>query len=94
MPIYVYRADSAAGCDHCRDGFEVLQKLGDAPVQRCPKCLASVDKVVTAASLASPAPSLSDRNVEQHGFTRYRKLEHGVYEKTAGTGPDIIRNDD
>jgi putative FmdB family regulatory protein len=92
VPIYIYQAASGTGCDHCRDGFEILQKLHDAPLERCPQCLAPLKKVVGAPSLSSSSPALSDNNVERHGFTRYRKLERGVYEKTAGAGPRIIRD--
>ena len=92
MPIYVYRAKSEAGCERCLAGFEILQKLGDAPLNECPHCLAPVAKVISAPNLAANAPSLSDENVGKHGFTRYRKLEKGVYEKTAGKGPDLIKD--
>ena len=87
VPIYVYQPDAGSGCEHCRSGFEILQKLRDAPLEHCPRCLAPLRKVVGAPSLSNSSPSLSDHNVERHGFTRYRKLERGVYEKTAGTGP-------
>jgi hypothetical protein len=49
---------------------------------------------VTAANLASPAPSLKEDNLGKHGFTQYRKIEKGVYEKTIGQGPDIISDKD
>lgn len=94
MPIYVYQPASGSGCEHCRDGVEVLQKLHDAALEQCPQCLGPLKKVVGAPNLSSAAPSLSDRSVERHGFTRYRKLERGVYEKTAGAGPRIIRDED
>ncbi len=90
MPIYEYRPTSDDSCSHCREGFERLQKIDDPPAGRCPKCQARVARVVTAPNLASSTPSLQTDNLEKHGFTQYRKLEKGVYEKTAGTGPPII----
>lgn len=92
MPIYVYRAESKAGCPHCQAGFEVLQRLGEAPLEECPRCLAPIAKLISAPNLSTSGPSLSDENVGKHGFTRYRKLDKGVYEKTAGRGPDLIRD--
>ena len=39
MPTYVYEAaDAGKACDKCRDGFEVVQKLGDAKLETCPVC--------------------------------------------------------
>ncbi|CAB3750798.1 FmdB family zinc ribbon protein [Paraburkholderia solisilvae] len=44
MPIYAYR------CESCGFGKDVLQKLSDAPLTRCPECGADAfRKQVTAA---------------------------------------------
>jgi len=94
MPIYVYRPISKNQCEHCEGGFDHLQKLDDEPLAGCPECAAPVEKLITAANLASSAPSLKEDNIEQHGFTQYRKVEKGVYEKTAGKGPDLITGDE
>ena len=90
MPIYVYRPTTPDQCDHCEGGFEHLQKLDDEILSFCPECSAAVERVITAANLASPSPSLKEDNIEKHGFTQYRKVEKGVYEKTAGKGPAMI----
>lgn len=94
MPIYVYQAAADGGCDHCRNGFEKLQKLRDDPLSQCPHCLGPVTKVVSAPNLASAGADLSEKNIEQHGFTQYRKVEKGVYEKTAGKGPGLLSDKD
>ena len=93
MPIYVYKASTMTACGHCRDQFEVMQKLREPPLAVCPDCGAAVKRLITAPHIASSGPSLSEDNIERHGFTQYRKLEKGVYEKTAGKGPDIISDD-
>ena len=90
MPIYVYKPIEFSECDHCENGFEHLQKMNDSPLTECPECSISVKRVITAANIASSAPSLSEDNIAKKGFTQYKKLEKGVYEKTAGKGPDII----
>ena len=94
MPNYVYRPKNKSQCDHCEDGFDHLQKLDDEPLTSCPECEAPVEKLITAANLASSVPSLKEGNIEQHGFTQYRKVEQGVYEKTAGKGPGLITGDE
>ena len=94
MPIYVYRATNIEHCEHCKDEFEHLQKLDEAALTSCPECFAPVERVVTAANLASSSPSLKEDNIAKHGFTQYRKVEKGVYEKTAGKGPGMISSKD
>jgi putative FmdB family regulatory protein len=92
MPIYVYQAGPDEQCQHCSDGFECLQKLGDAPLTACPECNAPIFRAVTAANLAALSPSLKAENLSKHGFTQYKKVEKGVYEKTAGKGPKLIKD--
>jgi len=67
-----------------------MQKLSDDPLACCPECYSPVRRKISRPNLASPAPSLSESNLEKHGFTQFRKVEKGVYEKTAGKGPDFI----
>lgn len=92
MPIYVYQCAKEPGCTHCRGGFEKLQKLSAAPLERCPECHGPVHRVIGAPHIASQGENLSESHIARHGFTQYRKLEKGVYEKTAGKGPDLIKD--
>jgi putative FmdB family regulatory protein len=93
MPIYEYRALSA-GCATCSRGFDRLQRLADAELTQCPDCGAAVQRVISAPSLAiGGAHLLKEKKVGDAGFTRYEKIGKGVYEKTAGKGPDIITGD-
>jgi putative FmdB family regulatory protein len=90
MPIYEYQAAGQDSCDYCKAGFDIMQKLADEPLKLCPECHSPVRRKISRPNLASPAPSLSKENIEKHGFTQFRKVEKGVYEKTAGKGPDFI----
>lgn len=45
MPIYEYE------CDDCKHRTELLQKLSDPPLEKCPECGSTVRKVVSAAGL-------------------------------------------
>ena len=90
MPIYEYQADGQDSCDYCVSGFDVMQKLSDQPLKFCPECHNPVHRKISRPNLASPAPSLSKESIEKHGFTQFRKVEKGVYEKTAGKGPEFI----
>lgn len=93
MPIYEYRPAGQQHCTFCVDGFELLRKIKDPPLERCPECGAPIERRLSAPNLARSAPSLSESNIEKHGFTQYRKVDKGVYEKTAGKGPEFISDD-
>jgi len=93
MPIYEYEASSEQHCDYCSAGFELLRKLSEPELDRCPKCDAPVIRKISAPNLGGSGPSLDSTNIEKHGFTQYKKAGNGVYEKTAGKGPDVINKD-
>ena len=94
MPIYVYQAQGAKSCPHCTGPFELIQKINEQRLTSCPQCGAPVKRIITPPNLARAGPSLAEDNIEKHGFTRFRKVEKGVYEKTAGKGPDFITDKD
>jgi putative FmdB family regulatory protein len=93
MPIYEYKPKLVNHCSFCSQGFEIISKINDAKLLVCPECGADVERVISAPSLAKASPSLDKANLEKHGFTQYKKAEKGVYEKTAGKGPDVITGD-
>lgn len=94
MPIYEYAASTDQTCATCRAGFERLQKLSDAPVSACPDCGAPVRRVIGVPQVvAGQAHVLRESHVAKHGFTQYRRVGKGLYEKTAGKGPDMISGD-
>jgi len=94
MPIYEYHSADQHSCDLCENVFEVMQKLSDNPLKLCPQCHNPVKRKISRPNLASQTPSLKRDNLEKHGFTQFKKVEKGVYEKTAGKGPDIITDKD
>ena len=81
MPLYEYRAkDPAQSCGKCRNGFEVLQRIGDARVAVCPDCGAPVVRAISAPALGRSVSSLDDR-AKAAGFTKLKRLGKGEYEK-------------
>ena len=93
MPIYRYKAIDS-GCPHCQEGFDLLQKLSEAELSVCPQCRAAIRKQICAPALAMGGSHLlSEKKIGEKGFTQYKKIGKGVYEKTAGKGPDIISSD-
>lgn len=90
MPIYEYQASGQKYCNHCKGAFDVMQKLSDKPLEFCPKCMNPVKRKISRPNLTRSGPTLSAENIEKHGYTQFKKVKKGVYEKTAGKGPDYI----
>lgn len=82
MPIYEYTAKdpSKASCEKCRGVFEVLRRISDKPLEKCPDCGAEVTRVISAPSLGRSASSLDDR-AKAAGFTKLKRLGKGEYER-------------
>lgn len=81
MPIYEYQAkDPKHACKACRDGFDLLQNLSEAPVSSCPECGADVVKLISAPSVGSSESGYDDR-AKSAGFHKLKRLGKGEYEK-------------
>jgi predicted nucleic acid-binding Zn ribbon protein len=97
MPLYVYEEILQNG--EGGETFEVLQSLGAAALTVHPEKGVPVRKVIAPVRIAGTwtdmksASNLSDKNLEEKGFTKYVKMGDGVYEKRTGQGPDVISAD-
>ena len=81
MPVYVYRVkDKAKGCAHCRREFEIAQKVADKPLEKCPQCGATIEKVILSFLLGSSKMAF-DRKAKDQGFHKLKKVDKGKYEK-------------
>lgn len=70
----------------------MLQSASEKPLKYCPVCGLSVRRVVSQVSFTMHA-GVDEGKAANKGFTTYRKAESGVYERTAGDGPEIISKD-
>jgi putative FmdB family regulatory protein len=93
MPTYEYKATKESNCDFCRNGFEIIRKINDPELHSCPECGSKLTQILSAPNITGSGPALDAANIEKHGFTQYRKSGKGVYEKTAGKGPNVISAD-
>jgi putative FmdB family regulatory protein len=94
MPFYTYLCATDTCCDKCREGFDLLQRLNAQPLERCPECGNLVKKVISAPNVvAGKAHLTTDDAAQKGGFTKYKRAGDGVYEKTAGKGPQYISAD-
>ncbi|MDR2013250.1 MAG: zinc ribbon domain-containing protein [Rhodanobacter sp.] len=94
MPIYEYVTDTPPGCAVCCYGFDVMQRLSDPALTQCPACGSTIHRVLAAPHVVSgQSHVLHEKHIAKHGFTQYRRVAKGQYEKTAGKGPDTISGD-
>lgn len=96
MPIYEFTAaDPSQSCAHCATRFEIFARISDPELTRCPQCGAAIKRLISVASVIGGQAHLQkESHFSKRGFTQYKKAGGGVYEKTAGDGPQFISGDD
>ncbi len=81
MPIREYAAvDPKKACNHCRDGFEVVEQIETPALEICPECGAKIVRQLSAPRVGRSESGLHDR-AKNAGFTTYKKTGKGEYEK-------------
>ena len=96
MPTYVYGVILSDDDDSVGETFEVEQGIKDPPLTQHPDTGQPVRRVMCApfvAGMWSPMKmkrSVSDKNLEAKGFTKYVKNRDGQYERRTGKGPEIL----
>jgi len=81
MPIYEYQAeDKNRSCPRCAGGFEVMQRVSDAPLSTCPRCGAPLKKLISAPAVGRSRSTLDDK-AQAAGFHKLQRLGKGEYEK-------------
>lgn len=89
MPVYEY--EKAYGeCLMCPGRFAVLQDLSDEPLKHCPWCGLDVKRVISKASIVTRAKTSNAHKAAEKGFTTWKKVAEGQWEKVAGDGVDAI----
>jgi hypothetical protein len=96
VPTYVYeviRDDKQPGAR-----FEVVQAMSDEPLTHHPETGEPVQRVFLPTWIAGKyAPNRTeralrdDKKLERMGFTKYVKSGDGTYEKSLGSGPDLLK---
>ena len=91
MPLYDY-APKSGKCARCRGRFEVMQRVAEPKLKRCPECRKPVERMVGAAAVHGKYSTKSDSKLKDLGLTKYVKTSDGSYERTVGRGgPKMIR---
>ncbi len=99
MPTYVYDVLDLKG-NPTGEQFEITQSIKDKSLTKHPKTGAPVRRAIVAPAIAgkwSPIKqksSLSNKNLERLGFTKYERKGSGYMERVAGKeGPSSISAD-
>ena len=104
MPTYVYSATPPEPathpaplpvnpCDVCSGTFEVVQRMSEDALTKCPKCGGSIQRVIMAPNLngAGTVKKPSADRLAKAGFTQYKRVGKGNYEKSFGSGPSSLQ---
>jgi predicted nucleic acid-binding Zn ribbon protein len=91
MPLYVYAILNDDGSEG--ETFEILQGMSEPTLTHHPETGQPVRRLLSAPNAPRHGGTLSSGNLARHGFTQYKKAGGGKYEKTAGSGPDVISRD-
>ena len=91
MPLYVYQVVEADGTEG--EVFEVMQKMSEPALTVHPENGKPVVRLIATPNTVTKfgAGNLSNERLGRLGFTKYQKAGDGHYEKTAGSGPDVIK---
>lgn len=69
MPTYAYQAaDPERGCDRCKRGFEVVQRMTDPPWLACPDCKGPIRRLffVPAVVVKGSPETETDRKIREY----------------------------
>jgi predicted nucleic acid-binding Zn ribbon protein len=99
MPIYAYETITKDGSPG--EVFEVMQKIGDAPLEKHPETGEPVRRRISTPNVTLQYTERATNNLlkdnkklESLGFTKYERSGKGVMERKAGTaGPKVISAD-
>jgi len=99
MPTYVYEVLDAKG-NATGEYFEIVQSMKDEALKKQPSTGKPVKRVPQAPNIAgkwSPVKAkgtMSNKNLERLGFTKYERKGDGYMERTAGkAGPKQLHAD-
>jgi len=97
MPTYVYECLSKKGVPTGKT-FELMQPMKDDALTKHPETGEPVRRMIVAPTLGTATSkfkaSLSNKNLERLGFTKYERKGKGYMERTAGKqGPKSIGGD-
>ena len=100
MPMYEYEVLNAKG-EPTGETFEIFQSMKDPALTKQPETGKPVRRAITVPNIAGKwsdmkgKATLSNKNLERLGFTKYERKGKGYMERVAGKeGPKTLHADD
>ena len=79
MPTYGYEAvDSEKSCDYCRSGFEVVQRMTEPSLVRCPRCQNEIRRVLFAPNFVVKGSPVSETDRQIKDYEKEGKWSHAA----------------
>jgi predicted nucleic acid-binding Zn ribbon protein len=76
----------------CEGRVAAIQGIEDSPLEYCPDCGLEVRRVISSVSFSISKSSVLDKSGSR-GFTTWKKVESGKWEKVSGPGADMVVGD-
>jgi putative FmdB family regulatory protein len=79
MPTYEYQAVNLdEGCDHCRKGFEVIQRMTEPQWTSCPRCKGPVRRVLFAPTVVIKGGPATETDRKIKDYEKEGKWSHAA----------------
>ncbi len=93
MPTYAYEAvDPKKSCDHCRSGFEVVQRMSEPALNRCPRCQNAVRRILFAPNFVVKGSPVTAADKKIKEYEQEGKWSHAA--ELADKEADKTKRDD
>jgi len=79
MPTYEYRAvDLERSCDHCRSGFEIIQRITEPALKLCPQCKNPISRVLFAPAVIVKGSPITETDKKIKEYEKEGKWSHAA----------------
>lgn len=79
MPTYAYQAiDPEGGCEHCKRGFEVVQRITDPPWLSCPQCKGPIRRLLFAPTVVVKGTPETETDRKIREYEKEGKWSHAA----------------
>jgi putative FmdB family regulatory protein len=79
MPTYAYRAiDLDSGCDQCRSGFEITQRMTEPALTQCPHCKNPISRILFAPVVVIKGGPVTETDRKIRDYEKEGKWSHAA----------------
>lgn len=79
MPTYAYRAvDAEKSCNRCRQGFEMIQRITESTLTRCPHCKNLISRLLFAPAVVIKGSPMTETDRKIKDYEKEGKWSHAA----------------